>query len=117
MHELSIAENLIDIVMGQLAAHGTADDRVSTVCVRVGVLSSVVPLALKSAFRGATHGTPLANARLEIESIPASVWCPNCLSEKLLADPRYLRCPSCGQRTPDLRQGLELELSSVELME
>lgn len=117
MHELSIAENLIDLVLGQLAQHGATDDRVSTVCVRVGVLSSVVPLALQSAFRGAAHGTALAGTRLEIESVPASVWCPDCMTEKLLADPRYLRCPLCGQRTPDLRQGMELEVSSVELME
>jgi hydrogenase nickel incorporation protein HypA/HybF len=120
VHELSIAQSLVEIVLGQMALHeidGGAVSHVSAVQLRIGVLSSVAPAALRSAFRSATHATPLAGARLDIELIPVAVWCDRCGDEKTLADPRMLRCPDCGQRTPDLRRGLELEVKSVELTE
>lgn len=67
MHELSIAMSLVDAVCEELPRLG---DRVSirSVRVRVGPLSGVVPDALAFAFDVAAAESPLAGARLEIET-------------------------------------------------
>ena len=120
MHELSIAQSLIELVLMQLAAYGLEDcapGLVVAVRVKVGVLGSIIPSALKSAFCVAIQDSPLAGTRLEIEILQAVVWCSNCEREQFLSDLGWRRCPACNRPTPELRNGLELELTSVVLKE
>jgi len=81
---------------------------------RVGKLSGVVPEALRSAFAGLKDETPAAAAELEIEEVPAICWCADCAAEFEAADWKY-ECPRCHQSSSDLRRGLELELTSLEI--
>jgi hydrogenase nickel incorporation protein HypA/HybF len=62
MHELAIAESIVDAVCEKAA--GRAVHRVT---VRIGRLSAVVPDALRFCFDLATEGTPAEGAVLEIE--------------------------------------------------
>lgn len=57
MHELSIADAILDAVRQEAAKHGSA--RVTKVCVRVGVLSGVEPEALSFGFSALVQGTDL----------------------------------------------------------
>ena len=61
MHELSIAESVVDAVRAR-----TADRHVTTVRLQVGRLSGVVPEALVFCFELATEGTPLEGARVTV---------------------------------------------------
>lgn len=120
MHELSIAQSLIDLARAHLVRSGITDPdhtRVTCVHVRIGLLSAVVPEALRTAFNQARIRTPLETATLQIELVPTTVWCAACQAEKKPTDPRRLRCPDCGQHTPTMRAGLELELTSMEFIE
>jgi hydrogenase nickel incorporation protein HypA/HybF len=120
VHELSIAQSLIEVVVEQLALNGFEDDKscaVAVVHARIGVRSAVIPAALQSAFSSAVRGTPLRRARLCIEMVPAGGWCGTCEEERVLEDPRKLRCPSCGERMRRLTRGNELEVSCVELFD
>lgn len=114
MHELSVSQSLIEIVAAQLVDE-PADARVSVVRVRIGAFAGVVPAALRSSFPIAAAGTRLDGARLEIAEVPLVVWCPRCGGERRLPGAQRLRCPDCGARTPDVRSGRELDVSSVEL--
>ena len=114
MHELSVAQSLVEIVAAQLEGE-PPDARVAVVRVRIGALAGVAPEALRSSFPIAAAGTRLEGARLAVEEAPLVVWCPNCGQERTLAGPQRLRCPECGARTPDVRGGRELDVSSVEL--
>ncbi|MGW1608386.1 hydrogenase maturation nickel metallochaperone HypA [Streptomyces sp. NPDC002285] len=112
MHELSIATAIIERA-GELArADGT--ESVSAVTVRVGELAGVVPDALDFAFEVARDGTPLAEARLVVEQIPAQAWCGPCAEEFPVGMPPFFWCPRCDVPSTDLRSGRELEIAGIE---
>jgi hydrogenase nickel incorporation protein HypA/HybF len=117
MHELSIARSLIEVATEQLgpAESKTEAGYVSAVKVRIGVLSGVVPEALRTAFEMAAVGTDLDGASLEIEQVDLAVWCPDCAAERVLPDTRRLSCPACNAPTPRIVRGRELELVSIEV--
>lgn len=110
MHEVSIAESIVRTV-GEVV--GTA--RVEAVSITVGALSGVVPDALEFAWDVATTGTTLGGSRLEIERVPATVYCAGC---SLLVEPEIgFLCPRCGRLSGDLRSGRELEIRSVRVID
>lgn len=113
MHELSIAQSIVESVGGHVAAHGGG--RVLGVAVRVGALSGVEVPALAFAWGAAIADTPLAGSRLEIEEVPAAAWCPSCQAERVLASIQRLRCPRCATPTPRIFRGRELEILEVEV--
>lgn len=113
MHELSIANSIVESITEALA-DSEPDATVQTVHVRVGAMSGVVPDALDFAWSSAAMGTRLDGAILDIDFVPAAVFCPSCNTEVELPGP-IMRCPDCGSPTPKLVRGNELEILSVEL--
>lgn len=113
MHELSIAMSLVDEACAELERLG--DVRVRALYVRVGALSGVVKEALAFSFELAAEGTALAGARLDIEEVPLVVLCRPCGREQVLARMQPLCCPDCGEPTPDVVRGRELELRALEV--
>ncbi|AWN24152.1 hydrogenase nickel incorporation protein HypA [Deinococcus irradiatisoli] len=113
MHEASIALSLVDLARDVLREHGAG--RATSLTVRIGEWSSVVPEALQAAFPASAHGTPLEGAHLNVVRVPGVGECPEHGPVELeLA--RGLRCPTCGAPTPQLLQGDELELDELELI-
>jgi len=88
--------------------------RVHEIRLRIGVLSGVVPDALRFAFEALTPGTAAEGAALMIEEVPARFWCAACRREFVSAD-FYAECPDCGAPSGELRAGRELELRSMEV--
>ena len=82
---------------------------------RLGPHSGVVKDALLFCFEAATRGTAIEGARLDIEDVPLTVFCPRCSEERQLAGPQHLRCPICDEPTPDIVHGRELELTALEV--
>ncbi|MFO0911044.1 MAG: hydrogenase maturation nickel metallochaperone HypA [Isosphaeraceae bacterium] len=113
MHELSIAENLVRIVVEALDAEGGGQVRV--VRLRVGVLSGVVADALRFCYEIATAGTPLAGSRLEIETVPLEIFCSRCDRVSAVSGQVRLRCPICDEPAARIVGGREMEVESVEL--
>ena len=79
---------------------------------RIGVLSGVVPDALRFAFETLAPGTAAAGAVLEIEEVPARFWCAACRREFVSAN-FFADCPDCGSPSAELRAGRELELTKA----
>jgi hydrogenase nickel incorporation protein HypA/HybF len=113
MHELSIAEGLIDVACE--AAQREGDVRVTRLVVRIGKLSGIVREALEFAFGLAAEGSVCQGAELEIEEVPITVLCPGCREAKGLADDYAFVCPTCGSPTPEILTGRELEMVSLEV--
>jgi hydrogenase nickel incorporation protein HypA/HybF len=111
MHELSIAQAIVDI-----ATRHAAGRRVYRVSVRVGHLRQVVPDALQFAFELLVSGTALDGAELAIEEVPAQVRCRACaqLSE-LRAFP--LACAACGSLDVEVCAGEELLVDELDVEE
>jgi len=112
MHEFSIMQSALNQALQEARLAGAA--RVHEIRLRVGVLSGVVPDALRFAFEALTPGTPAEGAVLTIEEVPARFWCAPCGREFVSAN-LYAECPACGAPSGELRAGRELELSSMEV--
>ncbi len=112
MHEFSIMQSTLETATQQArAAEATQIHRLK---VRVGKLSGVVPEALRFAFTALKTGSLADGAEFEIEEVPAVCWCANCAAEFEATRLNY-ECPRCHQLSGDLRRGLELELTALEI--
>ena len=112
MHEMSVAMSIVQSVTDAVSSEGGVVEAVS---VRVGAMSGVIPEALTFAWGAASGGTALAEAQLEIEWVPAVVWCESCAAERELPGMRMV-CPTCQARCPQLVRGRELDILSVEMV-
>jgi hydrogenase nickel incorporation protein HypA/HybF len=108
MHELSIADALVQIVVRHAAGR-----QVTRVEVRVGHLRQVVPSALEFAFGLVARGTVAEDAELLLEHVPAAGRCRACGAEgRLEAFP--LTCEACGSWDLELLAGEELVVEALE---
>jgi len=109
MHELSIAEALV-----QIATRHAAGRRVTKVEVKVGQLRQVVPSALELAFELVAAGTPAEGSKLELEQVVAEGRCRGCGAETLMSG-FPLACADCGGLDVDVIAGEELSVEALEL--
>lgn len=111
MHELSIAQSLVDSIRQEAAAHPGA--RVARVGLRVGELSGVQPDALEFSFGIIVKGTELEGAALDLERVPLRQRCEACAKDFAVVD-FALVCPDCGAATRAVA-GDELQMTYLEL--
>lgn len=109
MHELSIAESVIEV-----AGRHSRGRRVRRVEMKVGHLRQVVPSALEFAFELVAAGTLLEGAELVIDHVPATGECRTCGQRKVMSE-FPLRCPQCGGTCVEVVSGTELHVESLEL--
>jgi len=114
MHELSLAQSIVDIV-GQYVPIDQARS-VKSVKIRIGQLSNVVPESLDFCFAAITTDTPLSGASLEIERIPFTLHCRNCGSS-FISESGIVLCPSCGNQNTDVATGTEMQIVEIELLD
>ena len=114
MHELSIAQSIVDTVLRALEPQ--PDAKVCAVRVKIGQLTDIVPDALSFGFSVITPDTRLADASLVIESVPIHARCRACSQTFAVENFRFV-CPHCQSRTVDMTQGDELLVASVEIEE
>ncbi|MCL6599578.1 hydrogenase maturation nickel metallochaperone HypA [Alicyclobacillus macrosporangiidus] len=112
MHELSIAQSLVELAIEAAADAGIKP--VKAVHLKLGTLSGVVKESLEFSFDIVTEGTPLEGARLVIEEVPVKVFCPDCREAHVLPEPFPMRCPVCGVKTGQVLEGREIELYALE---
>jgi hydrogenase nickel incorporation protein HypA/HybF len=110
MHELAIAESVVDAVVAR-----TGDQRITTVRVRIGRLAGVVRDAFEFSFELASAGTPLEGASLEIEEPEGRLRCRTC-GDETPRDDLILLC-ECGSADVEIVSGRELEVVSVRAAE
>jgi hydrogenase nickel incorporation protein HypA/HybF len=108
VHELAIAESVVDTVTQRLPGA-----TVTCVHLEIGALSGVVPDSIRFCFDLATEGTGLAGARLEITEPPARCRCRACGTEFQPETP-ILLCP-CGSADVAVLAGEELKIVSVQV--
>jgi len=112
MHELSIAQSLIEIIEQESAPFGNA--KVLSVTLRIGRLSGVVPDALRFAFEIITKGGVAEGATLFIEEVPVVIRCHQC-SELFTAEHPFMVCPRCEGLDVEMISGRELEVKDLEI--
>jgi len=115
MHELSIAHSLVEIATEH--AQNAGAEKVVAITVRVGVLSCIQKSALCAGFEMFADDTLLKGATLQFVDVPVTVYCDSCERAAAITDLRSIRCPSCGNVGSDVRNGRELEVESIEIIE
>lgn len=112
MHELSIAQSVVDLVQRHLPPDSSAP--VTHVRMRVGALAGVVPDSLEFCFQAITSGTRIEGAQLVIEHVAVTASCAQCDARFTVVDHSY-RCPRCGDAAITLLTGSELQVIEIEL--
>jgi hydrogenase nickel incorporation protein HypA/HybF len=114
VHELSIAMRVVETLTEDVADES---GDVTSVRLRVGARSGVVPDALRFAWDVACRDTQLDGSALEIDEVAARIWCDACGREQTVPGAFSLSCPICGQPASRMVAGRELEILSVEMAE
>lgn len=112
MHELGIAENILQIVRQEVPENHAADVR--SIRIRVGQLSGVVPESLDFCFNAIVSETDMRRASLRIEKIPLTSECREC-KHRFSMDDFAFSCPACKSANLELVSGRELEIVEIEL--
>lgn len=112
MHEVSIMQSALEAAERHARAQGAT--RIHRIVLKIGAASGVVPDALEFAFAPVTKGTMADGATLEIIPVPVVCHCDVCDSD-FVPDDFPHACPTCGRISLDVRQGMEMELASLEI--
>lgn len=113
MHELSIANSLVEIASEHARENGA--ESIQSITLRVGALSCVHKSALEFSFELVTKDTMLEGARLEFIDVPVSIYCEPCAREVQLRGIQRFRCPDCDTPSADIRQGKELDVETIQI--
>ena len=112
MHELSIAQNIIEI-----ALDNSKKMQAKSVCeieLDIGTISGVIPETLEFALEVYVKDTILENAKIKINVIEAKAQCRIC-EKHFELDDIYTLCPYCGSFEFDIIQGKELKVKSIKI--
>jgi len=112
LHEASIAQDILDVILDQAATHGC--ERISGLRLQVGEASGVVGEALEFALEAMSADTAAAGMKIDIESVPLVIRCSACGVEGP-TDPWLYVCASCGGRDVDVVSGRELKILAMDI--
>ena len=114
MHELSVAQSILDIISEQCGKSGHA--RIDSVNIRIGRASGVMPDALLFAFDAIKADTAMArDALLQIEEVPVTGLCRDCGSSFIVEEEYILCCPKCKGSSFLITAGREMDIVDMEV--
>jgi hydrogenase nickel incorporation protein HypA/HybF len=112
MHELSIAQNILDIATDQ--AKDKHFDKIISIKVKIGELAAVDPGSLLFSFDIIKAETKFSDVTLEIEEIPLKCFCENCETESKIDNFLFV-CANCESTNIKVISGEELTISEIEV--
>jgi len=112
MHELSITQNILSIVLEQ--AKAAKATRIAKINRTVGELSGVVDECVQFYFEIISKDTIAAEANLSFDRRPTKVRCRNCAT---IFSPDNLNwnCPNCRDQNIEIISGRECYVESIEV--
>ncbi len=112
MHELSITQSIMDIVLTQARA---ADARkVTKINLVIGELSGVVSDCVQFYFDFLKKGNVAEEAILDFKQVPVELRCRNCQTVFNPNDSVWV-CPNCQGTGLDVIKGQESYVESIEV--
>ena len=112
MHEMSLAENVREIIEDAAGAQGFR--HVRRVVLEIGELAAVETDALQFCLDVVLEGSVAEGAALEFVTTPGAGWCASCAQTVALHE-RYDPCPHCGAYGLDVRAGAQMRVSALEV--
>ena len=113
MHEVAIAQGLLDIAIDNCKKQGYKG--IESIKVKIGKAAGVMPDSLLFAFEAMKIGTMAEKAVLTIDEIPVSGYCNGCSSDFTVDDAYVIECPKCGHLSLRIDTGRELNIDEMEV--
>lgn len=114
MHELSIAESIVEIATEYAGRENVA--AFQSIELEIGSLSGIEIDALTFAMEVVCRNTVLNEAKVLITKVAGIAFCADCGVE-FQVDDYFNPCPSCGNVCHTLQQGDELRVKSLTVNE
>ncbi len=112
MHELSIAQALVEQIRQTMLEQGAA--RILRVGLQIGALSGVEPHALRMAFPIATEHAGLGEIDLDMEIVQSRVECLQC-GHAFSPSDMFFICEKCDSTEVEIKSGRELQICSLQI--
>ena len=112
MHELSIAQNIMDIVEQHLPDEHQGN--VKSIKLKIGEMSGVVVESLEFCFSAVTAGTRFEGAVLDVDHIGLTARCEQCATVSPVSNSAFI-CQACGSNHLTIISGRELHVSEIEI--
>jgi len=112
MHELSIAQNIVETVYNHVSEEQLS--LVTAITVEVGAASGVVADSLCFAFDALKEQVPFCSADLKIIAVPFVVQCHEC-GKQSQNDAGLMICMHCGSTEVTIVSGTELIVKHIEV--
>ncbi|MBN2530578.1 MAG: hydrogenase maturation nickel metallochaperone HypA [Deltaproteobacteria bacterium] len=114
MHELSLAESMIEQLTEALQKEATPVTRIETISLEIGAMSGVEKDAFEFVFPFAAEGTVAEGATLTFKEVDVKVKCGQC---GVISSPEFpfVSCVSCGSALTDILQGKDFKVLQMEV--
>ncbi|WP_090718646.1 hydrogenase maturation nickel metallochaperone HypA [Nitrosomonas sp. Nm166] len=112
MHELSLAENIVQLIEDTALKQSFA--QVTTVWLEIGQLACVEQESLRFYFDVVAQDSIARQARLEIIEIAGQALCKQCNQDILIAT-YHDACPHCGSYALQVTQGDGMRIKELEV--
>ena len=111
MHEYAVTESILEIVQNEADKAGV--DKIDSVTIVIGELSTFVDQSIEFYFSALSQGTVAEDARLIFEKVEAMAVCCECGKDFRPAN-IYSPCPECHSPVFEVKQGQELFVDNLE---
>lgn len=112
MHEMSIAQGILDIVLKTAAEHNAV--KVNSIKLLIGEMTRVEPESLRFGFTALAADTIANGAELEIAIVPLMAKCSSC-GEQFTVERYSFLCPLCHSANILVVSGRELAVDYLEV--
>jgi hydrogenase nickel incorporation protein HypA/HybF len=116
MHELSVTESILNIVVKHAATNQV--EKVLSISLKIGELTDLVGECIQQYFDYLSKGTIAEGAILNIESSPVIFQCTDCktMFPVSLKDSGKIVCSQCGGANAALFSGREFYIQHIEVI-
>lgn len=114
MHEFSICQSLVAVVLTELAKIKRRRVRLKKANIIAGCYHRLNPASLKSAYKILTGDTAAKGSLLKIKTVPLKLKCNRC-GWKGATRNIIFYCRKCGKTGVEITGGRELFLESIEI--
>ena len=112
MHELSITQSIMDIVLNH--AKAAQAKKVTRINLMIGELSGVVSDSVQFYFDFLKKGNAAEEAILDFKLVPIELRCRDCQTTFHPDDSAWI-CPNCQGSSLDVIKGQESYIESIEV--
>jgi hydrogenase nickel incorporation protein HypA/HybF len=111
MHEMSLAESALQIIVKAAAANNLR--RVRKIHLEISQLMAVEPQSLRCCLESVARGSLADGAELEITEVPGTGWCEQCATRVPMSE-IIATCPRCGNGRLQPSDGMGMRVTTLE---